>query len=495
MSRQKDVRCANPILLSTPPTPLNMRSQESQLMSRWARRSLALLICLCSWGVAAQSHAQPSGLIVPLKGSAGVEANLEISLNKGLRRLFSSKLKLVDGAKTISALKAAGCQGAKCRSAAAKLAQSAEARFVVTPDVKNEFDIYNLKLSIADADFISQPMVEIESTCEFCDEAGLIAKLEEMIQNAQVAKVLSRPGKPKGPTSFVLSVVTSPKSAEIFLDGKRRGVSPIKIGELSAKTYDLEVKLKGYHSQKKRITPPKPLPSKPISESFTLKPKAPTSFPMIVKTKPKGASVILDGVTIKVKTPFKAKVKPGEHTIIIKLKGYKDYTQTFKTPAKSETIPITVALSKVAPAKPKKPAKPKTQPKSLVPNALTTPPPKPALLSGNVSGGMIAAGVIATGLGGWLLSLHGDIACNNGETRRTCPEIYDTKYSAGVLLGIGAATLGAGVISILINQTWPEPSAPAVKTSTQVKSGAKTSFMPSVVPTQDGAAASFSITF
>ena len=102
MSRQKDVRCASPILLSLPPTPLTMRSRGSRLMSRWARRSLALLIYLCSWSVASQSYAQPSGVVVPLKGSAGVEANVETSLNKGLRRIFSSKLKLIDGNSSVS---------------------------------------------------------------------------------------------------------------------------------------------------------------------------------------------------------------------------------------------------------------------------------------------------------------------------------------------------------------------------------------------------------
>ena len=108
---------------------------------------------------------------------------------------------------------------------------------------------------------------------------------------------------------------------------------------------------------------------------------------------------------------------------------------------------------------------------------------------------MIAVGVVATGVGSWLLSLHGDIACNNGETRLTCPDIYDSKYPGGILLGVGAATLGVGIVSILLNQKWPESSSPAVKTSTRVKSAPKTSFIPSVVPTRDGAAASFSFTF
>lgn len=454
---------------------------------------------------AGQAFALPSGVVVPLKGSAGIKSGAEAGITEMIRAAFKSKLALTDDAKTKSALKTAGCSGAQCGSVAAKLAQGAEARFVVIPVINYEFEIYNIKLSLADADFIGDSMVEVSGTCEFCAEGELSAKLKELAGDAKISSALARLGKPKGPTSFTLSVVTSPAGAEVFVNGASRGVSPLSLSGLTAKPYELEVKLKGYVSQKKTVTPPKPLPKDPISESFTLKPKAPTSFPLEIRTKPKGATVTLDGKTIKVKTPFKAKIRPGKHELSIKLKGYQEYKKSFETPKQAETIKVIVALSKVAPKpkpKPKKPApKAKTQPKAKVqPNAPIsfTAPPKPPLISGNVSGALIATGVVTSGLGIALLGMHGEIACDGGETRKTCPEIYETKYPAGALLGFGAAALGAGVISLIINSDWPE-SAPAsnvkADVKTDVKASAQTRWVPSVAPTNGGASASLSLTF
>ena len=108
----------------------------------------------------------------------------------------------------------------------------------------------------------------------------------------------------------------------------------------------------------------------------------------------------------------------------------------------------------------------------------------------------MGVGVVMAGVGGWLLSLHGDIACESG-TRITCPEIYDTKYPAGVLLGLGAASIGAGILSLWLNNHWPQStlkrSTPNAKPANSTSK--KNVFMPSVAPTQGGAAASFSITF
>ncbi len=447
--------------------------------------------------VSTQVWARPSAVMVPLKNSKEVKASTEKTVNISLSKALSAKMSLANVAKVAKGLKAANCQGSQCKSTAMKVAQGAEARFVIIPSLVNEFDIFALKLFMIDSENPDVAPLEFSESCEFCSDEDLAKKFTGLLSSADIDTMLSRSGKPKGPTSFTLAVVTSPPNAEVFVNGVSKGRSPLSIKELKAESYQLEVKLKGYVSEKKTLTPPKPLPAAPISESFTLKPKAPTSFPIIIKTKPKGAQVVLDKVKIKVRTPFKAKVKPGSHEITFSLEGYEDFTQTFSTPAQEETISLNVTLKKLAPkveAKPEpkpdlKPV-PKIEPKPSVQPALSnTVPPRPPLLASNWSGAALATGAVMTGVGAWLLSVHGEIICNDGRTRKTCPEIYNTKIAAGTLLSMGTAAIGASIITLLIRSEWPQSS---VKSS--VKPQAQ-NFMPSITPTQGGANASFSFSF
>lgn len=432
--------------------------------------------------------ALPSGLLVPISQSKEVKSDIANSLNTTLTLSLASKVQLADDNQMAASLKAARCKGAKCKSVVMKLAESAKVRFVFVPSLVNEFDIYTLKFTAIDTDYPKRASVSLETSCEFCSIDDLKAKFRSMVTSKDMVVALSKPGKPKGPTSFTLSVITSPSNAEIFIDGQSKGRTPLSIANLKAKAHKVSVKLKGYHTQTRTVTPSNPLPMSPISESFTLKPKAPTSFPIIIKTKPKGASVVLDGVKIKVKTPFKAKVKPGAHEITFSLKGYEEFKQTFNTPTQSETVFVNVTLKKIQVAQPKKES---PQTVKTAPKVISTPviPPRPKLLASNWSGAALGVGTIMTGVGAWLLTIHGEITCNDGRTRKTCPDIYNTKIPAGMLLGMGTAAVGASLVTLLIRSEWPAPKA---RMKSQVKS---LSVLPQIMPTHGGAAASWQVDF
>ena len=466
----------------------NTKKQTSGILKR-RYRLLNFAICLFVSFLGTQTFALPSGVLVPLKDSKDVDKKLEGTLNKYLASTLAKRVTLVSSTQTKKALKDAGCEGISCLKSAIKVAQRSQARFVLIPSLENEFDIYAIKLSLGDADYPNQPLVQLESSCEFCSEDDLKKKLGSMLSSADIKKALSKEGKPKGPSTFKLAVITSPPNAKIFLNGKAQGRSPLNVAKLKPQTYELEVRLKGYVSQKKTFTPPSPLPETPLSESFTLKPKAPTSFPIIVKTKPKGAAVVLDGVKIKVKSPFKARVKPGAHEISFSLKGYEDLKQSFTTPPQSETITISVSLKKL-PAKPAVVQAPKIAKKDVKPVIQATPtmPPRPPILTSNWHYASLGAGVIMTGIGGFLLSLDGEITCNNGETRKTCPEIFNTKTPAAVLLSTGTAALGAGLITLLIRAEWPAAS----RTKSQINTA---NLVPTIMPNSDGASASWQFSF
>ena len=458
---------------------------------------LAILACLLGCILVSNADASPKGAVVSISGSEQVDPKMEAQLTKTLRSIFKSKLDLVGQSETNTATQSVGCKGAACIRSASKLAEKTKARFIVAASVKNDYDIFTLVLSLKDTDYPEQATIQVSDKCEFCDTEALGDKLKELASDGSVDSALKKKAKSKGPTSFVLAVVTSPAGAEVIIDGKPRGLSPVNISKLTAKPHQVEIKLKGYQSQKKTVTPPTPLPTTPISETFTLKPITPKSFPIIIKTTPPKATVTLDGVKIKVKTPFKAKVKPGTHEVTFSLKGYEDHTLTFKTPAKAETIPLTVTLKKLQPVKPPVASQPKPstkQSKPTVQPALTAAPPTepPGVLSTALGGGLLGGGVVMTGIGAWLLTLHGEVACNDGRNRVTCPEIYDSKYPAGILLGVGAAAIGAGIISMIASSQWPD--APSVKG--EVQSDTKqTAILPSIAPTPGGAAASFTLSF
>ena len=470
-----------------------LRTQDQIRPSRLSsqcKRAASLFAIIIFSTLSSNALALPSGVLVPLKGSVGVDKEVERATNTSLSLTLASKVMLVDENKTKVGLKKGGCEGAGCAKSAIKVDLGSEARFAFVPSMENEFDIYTLKLTIVDADHSGSQALQIEANCEFCDADGIKAKFKDLLSSKDVKSALSKPGKPKAPTSFTLSLVTSPSNAEVLINGKSKGRTPLSIPNLKSETYRIEVKLKGYVSQKKSITPPSPLPSTAISESFTLKPKSPSSFPIIIKSKPKGATVTLDGVKIKVKSPFKARVKPGAHEIIFTKKGYEELKKSFVTPPQSETINLSVTLKKIEEAKPKPVmAQPKPQPKSQ-PVTNVRIPPRPPILANNWSGAALGVGAIMAGVGAWLVSQHGEITCNNGETRLTCPDIYNTKLPGGVLLGMGTAAIGASVITMLIRSDWPTRSPSTMKR--QVKSA---QYMPTVIPTQGGAAASFGFKF
>ncbi|MAD60154.1 MAG: hypothetical protein CMH49_01395 [Myxococcales bacterium] len=473
------------------------QNQSRCLTSKLCHRSLHLAV-LAALFLSTSVWAKSNAVLIPLKNSKEVKGSTEKSINIALAKSLKTKVSLANVAKVAQTLKTAGCKGSQCKNSAMKVAQGANARFVFIPSLVNEFDIFALQIFMLDADHPNVAPLELKETCEFCSNQDLVKKFKTMLSSEKVNKMLSREGKPKGPSTFTLSVVTSPPNAEVLVNGVSKGRSPLNIKDLKSEKYQLEVTLKGYVSEKKTLTPPTPLPTKSISESFTLKPKAPKSFPIIIKTKPKGALVVLDKVKIKVRTPFKAKVKPGSHEITFSLAGYEDYTKTFSTPAQEETISLNVTLKKIAPkvvAKPEvkqatpKPVNPVTAQSNIQPSLGSTAPPRPSLLASNWSGAALGVGTIMTGVGAWLLSVHGEITCNDGRTRKTCPEVYNTKIAAGTLLGMGTAAIGASMITLLIRSEWPQKS---VKGRVQPQAR---NYIPMITPTQDGAKASFTFSF
>ncbi len=114
---------------------------------------------------------------------------------------------------------------------------------------------------------------------------------------------------------FDLAVGTEPDSAQVSLDDSVRGMTPCTIGGVPAGNHTLILRKRGFYVKRVEVMVDS---SSPKRLSFTLlKPAS-----LWIFSEPSGAILSIDGKNEGV-TPFADdKVKPGDHAISAKLKGY-----------------------------------------------------------------------------------------------------------------------------------------------------------------------------
>ena len=192
-------------------------------------------------------------------------------------------------------------------------------------------------------------------------------------------------------------------------------------------------------------------------------------------TQPAGASCYLKDRRLGL-TPIKLALKTGEYQLRFEKEGYisQNLALSVRPPLSAQVRRYELTLQKQAPAQPP------------LPPVAATPPPtaekpreidSPGLVSPALSGTLIGAGVIAVGVGSWLLSLHGEIACPEGTSRRACPDVYNTVLPGSLGLGVGAASLGAGLALLSARALWSEsfiqPSLSASESSAALQLGGR----------------------
>lgn len=479
------------------------RGKELQSFhQRLGYTSLALLSVLCvlsmmvaesTLGTAELYAEKPLVLLVPVISTERVTSQMRGGFDQHMRQELkenpdlNAKVSLIDLETTQAKIKEVGC-GAQCGDtrSVVSVAKAAQVRFIFVTEVDNEDEIFTIKMRLFDGG-LKKLYKSDEETCEFCNEGEVKEKLTRALTSSGFLKALSTPGpepEPKEappPVVFPLKVSASPSGALVTINGGELGPAPLQVN-LDPGVYKVGVSLKGYVSQEREFKTPKQATKEPISLSFTLKPEPPQEFQVTLQSSPPGALVYLDGEQLKGVTPITLKVKPGPHSARFELEGYELGTQSFNTPDHPEDIVINQTF-KVKPevtepvASPTPPViKPSPPPVSVSPqsptvtSAVTLPPP-PSLLSGGTSGLLIGAGVISVGLGAWLVFIHGDTTCDDGRGRLECPTIYSTRGIGAPLFGLGAISLGAGVMGALVRSEWP--TAPVV---TPAKGGGSVSW-------------------
>ncbi|MGB0646647.1 MAG: PEGA domain-containing protein [Bradymonadia bacterium] len=161
-------------------------------------------------------------------------------------------------------------------------------------------------------------------------------------------------------------------------------------------------------------------------------PKAPEPSKVSILTIPPGASIKLDGKELAEKTPHDVKLKAGEHQIEVNLEGYVTAKRTVTVKSGPTLFPI-IELLKTS---------------DLAVDTAPVPPNKTSSIYG-LSLGMLVTGAILTGTGAWLTMKDGELTCRDGRDRRTCPEVYNTKYLGLTAGGIGGIMMGASAALLI----------------------------------------------
>ena len=137
-----------------------------------------------------------------------------------------------------------------------------------------------------------------------------------------------------------LQVRSRPSSAEVFVNGDRRGVTPLTLSELSPGAYTVRVARAGYAPSEQRITLDARRPSRVLEVSLTRAASTAAAAPpvaappvaattpgsLLVESRPSGARVLVDGREAGT-TPMTLSALPaGDHTVRIELGGYQTIT-------------------------------------------------------------------------------------------------------------------------------------------------------------------------
>jgi hypothetical protein len=136
-----------------------------------------------------------------------------------------------------------------------------------------------------------------------------------------------------------LVIHTVPDGATVYVDEKNQGQSPIEVDVESTTQHAIKASKPGYRDAVKVIAQNKLTPGikeililqlQPLHESERPSKETKISAGTIeIATKPDESEIWVDGQFIG-QTPAQIRLSPGDHTITVKKKGYKDSTKLIK---------------------------------------------------------------------------------------------------------------------------------------------------------------------
>ncbi|NNE35436.1 MAG: serine/threonine protein kinase [Rhodothermales bacterium] len=148
-----------------------------------------------------------------------------------------------------------------------------------------------------------------------------------------------------GVASGSVMVRTTPAGASILVDGVPRGTANRLIQDLSVGSHTVRVQLDGYDSAQQRV---RIRGDRQENLTFVLEQLevVPRVGQLDIRSIPEGGEVLLDGQSIGSTPVARRDVPEGEHVVVVRSPGYRDYQETVAVGA-GETKQVQAELEKV----------------------------------------------------------------------------------------------------------------------------------------------------
>ncbi len=141
----------------------------------------------------------------------------------------------------------------------------------------------------------------------------------------------------------VIRVMSDTAGARAFIDSIDKGPVPVDIKDIKAGDHIIQIKAPGFKTSEKTITVA-PGSSQTVKEELVADVPADTGTLKVTSTVPE-AEVFIDGA-LAGKVPQEKRLGEGDHPVVVRLTGFKQYEQTVKVEA-GKTITVTADLKAV----------------------------------------------------------------------------------------------------------------------------------------------------
>ncbi len=143
--------------------------------------------------------------------------------------------------------------------------------------------------------------------------------------------------------SGTLKVTTEPDGASVFVNGEKRGVTPLDLETLALGPYQIRIAQDGFEEEELQaeLTPESPMATldvalRPVPKAEPTKPQ-PAYFR--IRSEPPGAKVAIDGKDVGSTPLNRARVAPGSRVVRIEQEGYLPWEDSVRARAgKTEAI-------------------------------------------------------------------------------------------------------------------------------------------------------------
>ncbi|MGE5814967.1 MAG: PEGA domain-containing protein, partial [Acidobacteriota bacterium] len=158
----------------------------------------------------------------------------------------------------------------------------------------------------------------------------------------------SRAAVPTTPPRGRLVVRSNPSGAAVFVNGRRRGTTPLALRDLAPGTYTVRVARNGYADSSRRVSVGGSSVREVTVRLARPTPPAPTTFTgsLYVDSRPRGARVLLDGKEVGV-TPMQIPdVRAGAHVVRLELTDHRTWTTSARVVA-GQVVRVTGSLERM----------------------------------------------------------------------------------------------------------------------------------------------------